>query len=194
MVVVVKRSKIWLEPVHPWKSLRDDLEKLYRVIHAYQQEIDEAFDGVSKKIGFVALTAVPITVEVGEKGKINNIAMGAENMKGTIFEDALFKAMEPMRKESTQINPGSFEVLLFWEPALKYVLNAAMDECTTAPDSAVQFHLWKEPAHVFRIRKDILDVINPDYQPGMGNDLIDVIDKVYTDLKLGDSIRTITRS
>jgi hypothetical protein len=190
MVVVVKRTKLWQEPAHPLLSRKYDLEKLYRLIQSNQQKIDEAFDSVSKKIGFVATTTVPISIDVDDKGKIK-IAMAAENMKGTIYEEALSKAVAPILRDSAPMNPGSFEMLLFWEPALKYTLRAAVDELklTKVPGEPQQPN---EPAHYVRLRKDILDMF--DSEPVMGSVLIDVIDKVYTDLKFGESIKTLTQS
>jgi len=87
----------WVEPAHPGiVQLLDDLVSLYTVIRdEYQVQLDAAFDRVSRQIGFVVTTTIPVVFEIAEGGRLKNIKMGAENLNDTLFQrelTAVFKA------------------------------------------------------------------------------------------------------
>lgn len=67
---VFARIRDWVEPAHPAVvRLYDDLITIYaRIREKYQSEIDTAFDRISRQIGFVVTTTVPVVLEVGDEG------------------------------------------------------------------------------------------------------------------------------
>lgn len=192
------------EPAHPMVVERQRvLEAIYRHIRdKYQTAIDKAFDSISRQIGFVVTTAVPVVLELGDKRTAKRISMGAEHLKGTLFERELTKAVQKIADDPIPISvTGPYTLYLFWFEALKLKVRAD----------------WIEPAH-FRIRPDLLDLEKtlmvageavalepgavatpviplPPPEPGqvslMDPDqkaLILAIDEVYPELRLADRI------
>ena len=68
---VFARIRDWVEPAHPALVKQyEDLITIYRVIREHLQgRIDVAFDRVSREIGFVVTTTLPVTLEIAGKGK-----------------------------------------------------------------------------------------------------------------------------
>lgn len=189
----MERKKIaqlrdWVEPAHPMTiKLRDDLHALYtRIREKYQKKVDKAFDLVSRQIGFVVATSLPVVLEVGQKGTVEGISMGAEHLQGTFFDQELTKALEMLRDDSIpSLKVGTYKLYLFWFEALKLRLQAD----------------WMEPAHVVaQIRPELIARVRPEvrepahwFDPGIAIDaeetvLISVIDEVYPELRLADRI------
>jgi len=130
------------EPAHPMVVERQRiLEAIYRHIRdKYQAAIDKAFDSVSRQIGFVVTTAVPVVLEPGDKSKAQRISMGAEHLKGTLFERELGKAVQKIADDPIPVSmTGPYNLYLFWFEALKLRVRAD----------------WIEPAH-FRVRPDLI--------------------------------------
>lgn len=91
------------EPAHPMVvKLHDDLIKIYnRIRDKYQLKIDNMFDKVSRQIGYVVTTTLPVNWEAqdpdGEPALPGRITIGAEHLKGTLFErelSTIFKEFE----------------------------------------------------------------------------------------------------
>ncbi len=134
-----------VEPAHPGIiALQEDLVSIYQFIRQnYQAGIDQKFDEVSKQIGFVVATAVPVAVEVGEKGAIKSATLSAKNLQGTLF-DGIVKTMslkEIPARGGKFVNPGTYNIYLLWYPALKLKFRTEWME-----PAHLAAH-WKEPAH-----------------------------------------------
>ncbi|HEY9246301.1 MAG TPA: hypothetical protein VIO11_05585, partial [Candidatus Methanoperedens sp.] len=133
----------WKEPAHPAAiKLHDDLVSIYTHIREkYQKEIDNAFDRISKQIGFVVTTSIPVTLEVGEGGTIKSLNIGMTNLKDTIFEKELSAALEPVLKDSIPgVSSGNYNIYLLWFEALKLKLRTDWME-------PVHFRYATEPVH-----------------------------------------------
>jgi hypothetical protein len=177
----------WIEPAHPSiVKLRDDLVSIYTVIRErYQAQLDQAFDRVSRQIGFVVTTTIPVVLEVGEGGRTARIQMDGEHLKDTIFEkelSAVFREPGPWK-----VAAGSYQLYLLWSDALRLKLGTA----------------WVEPAHftvpqlgpqieAARVRPEVLEPAHW-FDPGAAiavNDrvLIEAIDTVYPELRLADRV------
>ena len=78
----------WVEPAHPTLvQLHDDLVTLYTHIkQVYQPGVDQAFDDVSRQIGYVVTTTVPIVLRISDRTAPFDVQMGSESLKGTLFE------------------------------------------------------------------------------------------------------------
>lgn len=189
----IVRFRDWMEPAHPMiTKLHDDLLAIYKLIRdKYQVDIDKAFDTVSKQIGFVVATSLPVRIEVGDKGVVKQLSMGSENLKKTLFERELMTATEGMKKEKLgTVGPGTFNLYLIWFSALKLKLRAD----------------WMEPAHFRRLILDrritstagIKPIPEPQepahwFDPGVlisAEDavLISVIDETYPELRLANTV------
>ena len=135
-----------VEPAHPGIiALYDDLVAIYRFIRDnYQSTIDQKFDEISRQIGFVVATAVPVSVEVGDKGGIKSFALTSKNLQGTLFE-GLTRTVKGAKEMTTTagktVNPGTYNLYLFWYPALKLRFRTEWMEPAHLPAH------WKEPAH-----------------------------------------------
>jgi hypothetical protein len=133
----------WKEPAHPAAiKLHDDLVSIYTHIREkYQKEIDNAFDRISRQIGFVVTTSVPVTLEVGEGGTVKSFSVGMTNLKDTIFEKELSAAFEPMLSDSMPgVSSGNYSIYLLWFEALKLKLRTDWME-------PVHYRYSMEPAH-----------------------------------------------
>jgi hypothetical protein len=122
-----------VEPAHPGViRLHDDLINIYKIIREnYQERINAAFDRVSRQIGFVVRTTLPVTLNVA--GKESSVAVADENLRGTLFEDAFLKIVEDLPERfQGKVEARQYKVYLIWYDALKLKLHAD----------------WLEPAHV----------------------------------------------
>lgn len=113
------------EPMHPMIiGLYDDLIEIYKFIKEnHQQALDAAFDNASKQIGFVVTTTIPVTIQIGDKN-IENIKIGLESLKGTIFEKELntvFKIIKDSKIPKT-VKAGAYNIIVFWYDAMKLKL------------------------------------------------------------------------
>lgn len=128
------KNRDWVEPAHPVLVERyADLVEIYRFFkEAIQPRVDEIFDRVSKQIGFVVTTTLPVRLQFGEGGKIEKVEFAAKNLQGTLFEKefmAVFK--EISGKKLGKVAAGSYKLFLIWHEALKLKLKTD----------------WIEPAH-----------------------------------------------
>jgi len=194
----VARLRDWFEPAHPSVvKLYDDLIAIYKVIREKgQQRIDAAFDNVSRKIGFVVATTLPVTLEFTDGGKGAKFAMGAEHLKGTLFDEFITKAMEDLPFKG--MAQGRYQIYVLWHDALRLKLHGDWME-------PAHFH-WMEPAHVSADRLGLAGQlrqaarVRPEVQePAHWFDagwalsveeavLISAIDVVYPELRLGAQV------
>ncbi|MBE0525037.1 MAG: hypothetical protein IBX40_12015 [Methanosarcinales archaeon] len=188
----------WVEPAHPTIiKLRDELVSIYKLIREkYQTEIDNTFDRVSRQIGFVVTTTIPVVFEVEREGKVNRISMGAEHLKGTLFERELSAALKPILSSDPipALSTGNYKLNLIWFDALKLKLRTDwMEPAHFRPGGLVEsirpeiaaklvglkHCAWCEPAHWF----------DPGILIAMEDAvLIEAIDEVYPELKLVDRV------
>ncbi len=181
----------WTEPAHPTLvQLYDDLVALYTHIRqSYQAGVDQAFDDVSRQIGYVVTTTIPVVLQIADRARPFQMTMGSESLKGTLFEKALAVALNPQPlpplPEETKLSASSFNVYLIWFSALKLRLRTD----------------WMEPAHVSIAAERILARRPIPYpqEPAHWFDagsflpqeevvLINALDTVYPELKLADRI------
>lgn len=199
MAQTVSRRPIWwLEPAHPSVIQQlADVVTLYRTIREkVQPQIDKAFDEVSRQIGFVVATTLPVAVTVDEKGKVTAVTIG-EQFKGTLFERELGKAFAPLIGQSgAGVSAGTYQLYAIWQAALSLVLQhhwlepAQPGTVLGAGDLQQAFKRapgTQEPAHfldaAFQLTAE--DTI-----------VIAAIDQVYPELRLAERIataRTATR-
>jgi hypothetical protein len=184
-----------MEPAHPGViKLHQDLVTLYQVIREqYQSTIDKQFDQVSRQIGFVVTTTIPVNLEVG--GSEIKPAFVAENMGGTIFEQTFMPTLNDLGKSMAgKIDDGSYLIYLIWYDALKLKLHTDWIEPAhtfwTEPTQLGQVGARatpgalrpgvREPAHWFRpdIQLDVQEAL-----------VISAIDQVYPELSLVDRIQ-----
>lgn len=186
------RLRDWVEPAHPAIiKLQDDLKAIYTHLrNNYQKQIDAAFDDISRQIGFVVTTTIPVTLEVGDKGAIKTFALAAEHLKGTLFDRGLTGALEKLKREPLPgVSAGVYNFYLIWFDALNLKLGTH----------------WMEPAHppaqfAQEIRTQRVSQVRPEvrepahwFDPGIAiapEDavLISVIDAVYPELRLIDRV------
>jgi uncharacterized protein YfkK (UPF0435 family) len=188
-----------MEPAHPGIIKQyEDLLSIYQVIkEKYQKAIDNAFDNVSRKIGFVVTTTIPIAIEINEKGNVTNLVIGGDNMRGTLFESELQNALSKIKESPIKASAGKYCLYAIWFDALKLklktewmepahfkkptlttpVLNAAIHGSTIAVRPEVM-----EPAHWF----DPQVILQPEEAI-----LISVMDEVYPELNLASRISAI---
>jgi hypothetical protein len=196
------RLRDWVEPAHPSIIGQfTDLVAIYtRIRDQFQKQIDAAFDRVSRQIGFVVTTTIPIVIEIGGNGEQKSINVGADHLKGTLFERELLAALKPESKkiDTWKASPGKYNLYLIWYDALKLKLRTD----------------WMEPAHFRRvgvIRPEMIglsagqtqealarirwDVREPAhwFDPGIAISpeeavLIEAIDQVYADLRLAERV------
>lgn len=132
---IFTRIRDWVEPAHPVIIERyRDIVELYKIIRdKYQARIDRAFDGISRQIGYVVTTTIPVILEVTSKGSA--MKMGAEHLQGTLFDKQLSEIfsgedLAPLLKER-KIKPGTYSLYLVWFDALRLKLRTD----------------WLEPVH-----------------------------------------------
>ncbi len=187
----------WVEPAHPGiLKLHDDLVAiLTRVRDKYQVAIDKAFDQVSRQIGFVVTTTLPVVMEVAEGGKIHGVKMGAENLQGTIFSTGFKEVLGSMTAEQIpSVAAGNYRLQLIWLAALK--LRLPCDWCEPAHVAAVERFRLASQAAIFDFGP-----IEPAqwFDPGLLVSveeavLIHALDGVYPQLRLIERIGQIRAS
>jgi len=182
----------WVEPAHPSVvKQHEDLVNIYKFLReGAQLEIDKVFDKVSSQIGFVVTTTLPVTIQIGDGGKIGKVELAARNLEGTVFEREfapIFKRLSGQSIGKGLSLAGNYNLALLWVDALKLKLK----------------HDWIEPAH-FRVRPDIFEQLGTKVRPEVQEPahwfdanialeleeelLISVIDEVYSELKLADRV------
>lgn len=163
------------EPAHPMVvKLHDDLVAIYTHIRdKYQVAIDQAFDRVSREVGFVVATALPFTFEVGD-GRVMGVVV-TDGLQGTLFDRELTTALKQLYDDPVPVtvSAGTYRLYLFWFEALKLKLRTD----------------WMEPAHVARHWMEPV----PWFDPGMAIAaeeavLISAIDEVYPEMRLADRV------
>jgi hypothetical protein len=196
---IVERLRDWTEPAHPAVvKLYDDLTAIYTLIRdKAQPRIDSAFDSVSRKIGYVVATTLPVVIEVGEEGKNIKIMMGAEHLNGTLFDQAITEVLRGL--PFTGLTAGRYQIYVLWHDALRLKLHADWME-------PAHFH-WMEPAHFGSDRfgrvsraSQAATAVRPEvrepahwFDPGWALTVeeavsISAIDVVYPELRLGNQI------
>jgi len=184
-------DKSHMEPAHPMVvALHDSLVTIYKLIREkYQARIDAAFDEVSRQIGFVVTTTVPVEVEVGDGGKLKGATVGAESLKGTLFE----KIANTVGSDAVggNVAAGKYNLYLIWYPALKLRLRTDFMEPAhlsgggvfggaIRPELTSRFVPGvREPAHWFDAGVAIA---------GEEAILIAAIDEVYPELRLAERV------
>lgn len=189
---IMTRGFPWGEPAHPGVVKQyEDLVAIYRVIRKeLQQRIDKAFDRVSREIGFVVTTTLPIGFEVTADRTAVHWTI-PDPLKGSLFEKAMVEAVgKPSPDSWKEVSPGTYQLLLVWHEALKLKLRKD----------------WLEPVHY--LREDIAERISeatrvrPEVQepahwflptatiPVEEKILISAIDEVYPELRLAERIAT----
>jgi hypothetical protein len=195
------------EPAHPGVIRQHgELVDLYKILRGqYQEAIDAAFDRVSRQIGFVVVTTLPISVKVADKNV--TLTMGAENLRGTLFEQAMMETFKglPESLRAGKLADGTYNIYVIWYEALKLKLRGDWMEPAHP--------YWMEPAHpgqwaggqvIQQARQR--PVIGPgvqepahwfdasvalDVQEGL---VISAIDQVYPELRLVDRIQAARQS
>jgi hypothetical protein len=198
---VSRRPIWWSEPAHPGIVQQlADVVTLYRAIREkVQTQIDKAFDEVSRQIGFVVATTLPVAITVDEKSKVTAVAVGGEQHKGTLFERELSKAFAPLIGQNVAgASAGTYHLYAIWQAALSLVLQ----------------HHWLEPAHPGTVTLGAVEAqarafkrppgvhepahfLNAEIQLAPEDTVvIAAIDEVYPELRLAERIasaRTATR-
>jgi len=185
------KSIDWVEPAHPDLAAIRDLKTIYEHIkQKYQVLIDNAFDKVSSKIGFVVTTTLPVVVEVGGKGAIQSISVGADNLKGTLFESEVISVLNTLQKETINVTSGKYAIYILWHDALRLKLKRDwIEPAHFTKYRYIEYQYPKlvppevmEPAHWF----DWRITLRPEETT-----LISVIDEVYPELSLASRISAI---
>jgi hypothetical protein len=154
----------------------------------YQVKIDKAFDTVSKQIGFVVVTSLPVVFDIGEKGMVKELSMGAENLKGTLFEKELFDAMGALKDDPFPFpSPGTYKLQVLWYDALKVKLRTHWCEPAQFDWRWRERDFWREKV-VTGVREPV-HWFDPGYQfEAEESVLIAVIDEVYPELQIANTI------
>ena len=210
MKEVARKKRVPIpEPNEPAHRPILELEDLLRVLYAhirdkYQDVISKTFDEVSRDIGFVVATTLPMTFHVAEKGKVEGFEVPEGSpLKGTLMDRGLTKALKPMLEAKVPVaKPGDYTIYLIWPPALRFKLRrdwmepahwhgpwtepahpgrVPIDVGRLAADQRLAKVAWdvREPVHWFspRIRMSELDALH-----------VSLLDEVYPDLKLMERV------
>lgn len=119
----------------------EDLVAILKYLRHHQVDIDRAFDEVASQIGFVFTTTVPVTIEVEEGGKIAEVELKGEHLKGTLFHDKLLSPiLKPLLEKfpegrENRLRKGSYDFYVIWHDALRLKLGS------------ITFRPPPEPAH-----------------------------------------------
>ena len=181
-------ARDWVEPAHVRQFENYEvLVAIYRHVREnYQEKIDAAFDAASKEIGFVVATALPVDIEIGERGVIKSLKFTDANMENTIFDrHVLIQAKEMNKQVIEGVKPGIYPIQLLWFDALR-----------------IKFKVdWVEPAHfrvfdhLFKVRREMIpfvrepahhgpeELIDRDFQI-----LVSILDTVYPELCFADRL------
>ncbi len=188
----------------------EDLVAILTYIRAVGQGvIDQGFDQVSSQIGFVIAASLPVTVEVAETGKIKQLAMREEHLKGTLFEKELLPPLMKVLEApitggaGAPVGEGTFDIYILWFDALKLKLGSGSFRPPPEPAHpsfsaelarvGSGFRPYQEPAHPF------LGRFRPPPEPAHWFDsriqitqeeqvLIVALDEVYPELRLVERI------
>ncbi len=132
------RPPHWAEPAHPGViRIRDDLVAILAAVRAKAQPaLDEAFDRVSRQIGFVVTTTLPVEFRVDASSKIAKVTISAKNLEGTVFEQGFAEPFKHLAKlkvgtEKAPVAAGHYQTYVIWLAALSLRLR----------------YDWLEPAH-----------------------------------------------
>jgi len=186
---IMTRGFPWGEPAHPGIVRQyEDLVEIYKTIRGeYQEGIDQAFDRVSRDIGFVVSTTVPATFTVSDDRKSVQWDM-AEPLKATVFHRAMMEVMKPSPDPWKNVSPGAYQLYLVWYDALKlklrndwlepvhYLREEVVERISGAASVRPEV---KEPAHWF------LPSVTIAAEEKL---LIAAIDEVYPELRLSERI------
>ena len=204
--VVFEIPPYWHEPAHPGVvKLYEDMVAIYSLIREKcQKEIDAAFDSVSRQIGFVLTTTVPVVVNIGDKGGIKDFSVGYKYLKGTLFDRELSAALRPLvetREPLRQkVAPGTYRLFLLWQDALSLKLRTAWIEPPAMPIARQAFmaEMQSEVQAGLVGRKPVWECCEcvQWFDPGYAiaaEDLVQIyaIDSVYPEFRLVDRIASI---
>jgi len=186
---IMTRGFPWGEPAHPGIVKQfEDLIAIYKIIRGQLQDgIDRAFDRISRDIGFVVSTTLPVSLEI-VNDKAPQWAV-AEPLKGSIFEKGILDAVKGPHPEPWKgVSAGKYQLYLVWFDALKLKLRKD----------------WLEPVHF--LRDDAIGLVSqaarvrPEVQEpahwfhpsavivAEEKMLISAIDEVYPELRLAERI------
>jgi hypothetical protein len=120
------------EPAHVSivRQYEDLVAILTYIRNVGQGVIDQGFDQVSSQIGFVVAASLPVTVEVAETGKIRQLTVREEHLKGTLFEKELLPPLMKVLEApitggaGAPVGEGTFDIYLLWFDALKLKLGS----------------------------------------------------------------------
>ena len=154
----------------------EDLVAILKYIREHAQEvIDQSFDKVASKIGFVVATTVPVTAEVGKDGKITQLMVRGAHLEGTLFAEILLPALTEQIKgkqipvaKGSALSPGNYDFYLLWFDALKLKLGVgrfrpppepahyrlAAELARLRPSPVATFRPPPEPAH-YHLTEDL---------------------------------------
>jgi hypothetical protein len=186
------------EPAHPGViKLHDDLVKIYKILReSYQDKLNAAFDQLSRQIGFVVRTTLPVTLSIAAKE--GRVSLTGENFRGTIFEKTFLEVLNDLPKKAQgTVADGNYKLYVIWYDALKLKLHT---------DWMEPAHLyWLEPAHVAQGLGEAQipqrAPLGPGpfepahwFDPGFRFELeeslaISAIDQVYPELRLAERVR-----
>ena len=187
---IFEQLRDWVEPAHPMiVEHYEDIVDIYRFIREkYQDLIDTKFDEVARQIGYVVASTVPVVLEFSEEGALKDVEIGAEHLRGTLFEQVV-RVLKPGKKLS--VRAGKYEIYLIWFDALKLRLRKdwvepahfrpdfLLERVQRAPSAVDIKWEMREPAHWFDpgTRMVLDDAIQ-----------IAVLDEVYPELRLADRV------
>lgn len=207
----IPKIRDWVEPAHPMVlKFRDDLITVYGIIRdKFQGQLDQTFDKVSREIGYLVTTTLPLTIEVARNGNIKSLELGGEHLQGTIFEKSfapVLKKMSGMDGEKRfKLAQGTYNIYLIWFDALKLRFRTDWIEPAHFRDylklrdrfkDILRFD-WVEPAHVALggmtpspVDPDVIEPAHfkPTPHPWREKVLVAVLDEVYPELRLIDRI------
>jgi hypothetical protein len=188
-----KTLRDWTEPAHPGMiRFHTELISVYREMRKAQAKIDQAFDEITSKIGYIVTTTIPVRIDITAEGKVVNQRLDSEALKGTEFERMAKFLGSVTNKEFVGVPAGSYRFYLIWYDALRLKLRRD----------------WVEPAHVLRgfldrilgpvIQKETPIRYEPQepahwFNPGIMIEIEDVIvisaiDEVYPELRLAERL------
>ncbi len=174
---IMTRGFPWGEPAHPGIVRQyEDLILIYRAIRDQMQaRIDRAFDQVSRQIGYVVTTTIPVVLELSQDHAEAKWSV-SEAFKGSAFDKALIEAVAGPRPEPWKsVLAGKYSLYLLWRDALKLRLRKD----------------WLEPVHV-GVRPEVQEPAHwftaGELISAEEKLVISVIDEVYPELRLADRI------
>lgn len=153
---------------------RGDLVKIYGAVkEKCQKNINDAFDRISREIGYVVTTTIPVDLEL-ERGKVRRISMGAENLKGTIFEKAMIEAFKPLTDHPIPVDGTHYTLLAFWEDALM------LTKVKIIPDP--------HPHETVQVLKDVFSHLEDRTATMKSQAMASAIDQVYPELNIAQRL------